>query len=108
MEKRHLFLLIAPMFAVLLDAGVTLTGQPATYWAGNYHTVHELSPDIHRILAVGPTTFFGFVVLWLSAIAVLLILMPRTLSLALSSAVTIRHRPPRSSPTLFASQVVRF
>jgi hypothetical protein len=91
MDARHLYLLMAPAFACLLDAAVTLNGQPPEYWAGNYDAVHELSPDVRTILTVGPTVFYSFVAIWLLAMAASIVLLPKTTALALASAITIGH-----------------
>jgi hypothetical protein len=89
--KFQLFLFAAPAFMALVDAALTLNGQSADYWNGNYQAVDELSPDFHRLLAAAPAAFCGGVVAWLSILAALLFLLPRFFALALAAAATIGH-----------------
>ncbi len=90
--RRRLFgLCLAPAATASLDAALTLRGQSAEYWAGNYTRVNELSPTFHHLLAYHPLAFVVGFLGWVLIFATMILLLPRTLALAMSLAVTIGH-----------------
>ena len=89
---RRLFGLCLPSAAAAsLDAVLTLRGQSAEYWAGNYARVNELSPTFHHLLAYHPLAFVAGILAWLLIFGTIILLLPRMLALAMSLAVTIGH-----------------
>jgi hypothetical protein len=89
---RRLFgLCLSPAAAATLDAALTLRGQSAEYWAGNYAGVNELSPTFHHLLAYHPLAFVAGFLAWLLIFGTMILLLPRMLALAISLAVTIGH-----------------
>ncbi len=90
--RRRLFgLCLPPAAAASLDAVLTLRGQSAEYWAGNYAWVNELSPSFHHWLSFHPLVFAVGFLGWVLVFAALILLLPRTLALATSLAVTVGH-----------------
>jgi hypothetical protein len=90
--RRRLFgLCLPPAATASLDAALTLRGQSAEYWAGNYARVNELSPTFHHLLAYHPVAFVAGFLGWVFIFATMILLLPRTLALAMSLAVTIGH-----------------
>jgi hypothetical protein len=90
--RRRLFgLCLPPATAASLDAALTLRGQSAEYWAGNYAQVNELSPTFHHLLAYHPLAFVAGFLGWMFIFAAMILLLPRTLALAMSLAVSIGH-----------------
>jgi hypothetical protein len=47
------------------DVVLTLVGQPAAYWAGNYGSVVEFNPIAYQFLAAGPVWCLLAAVVWL-------------------------------------------
>jgi hypothetical protein len=88
---RHLRFLPTPAAACLLDYALTLHGQPAAYWRGDTTAVNELSPDVRRLLEIGLAASVAGFVIWVGAIAGLLVLLPRPVALFLALVVTIGH-----------------
>lgn len=91
MYLRHLVLLIPVFLMLFLDATLTLSGQPEAYWLGDSSQVNEGSPDFKALLAIDPLAFVLGAVGWLGIVALLLILLPRSLAFSVSAIVTIGH-----------------
>jgi hypothetical protein len=90
--RRTLFgLCLPPAAAASLDAALTLRGQSAEYWAGKYARVNELSPTFHHLLAYHPLAFVAGFLGWALIFTTVILLLPRTLALAMSLAVTLGH-----------------
>src|SRR5262245_14755898 len=62
--------LLAPATGLcVVDAALTLRGQPEEYWAGDYSAAIEGNPFIHPLLAKGPHVFVGSVAGWIVLLA---------------------------------------
>src|SRR5262245_25095332 len=67
------FWLIGPAVAVLaIDVALTLGGQSAGYWAGNFHEAVEGNPLAFPLLARGPWVFAAVAAAW--GVALVLVL----------------------------------
>lgn len=84
-------LCLPPLILVLLDAVLTLYGQPPRYWQGDYRYVHELSPIFRQLLHIGPGAFLAGTLVWIIAFNALIMLLPDTLALAVSLALVLGH-----------------
>lgn len=84
-------LCLPPLALALVDGTLTLVGQSAAYWAGQYSDVNEMSPTFHHLLAVHPLAFAGGFALWAAAFVGLILLLPETLALLVAIAVTFGH-----------------
>ena len=74
-----------------LDTVATLAGQSAAYWAGDYARVNEASPTFNHLLQLHPAAFVGGGLTWVALVAAILLLLPDTLALVVSIAVTTGH-----------------
>ena len=89
--RRLLGLCLPPALLALFDAALTLFGQSAAYWAGNYAQVNEQSPTFHQLLATHPLAFTAGLVAWVLVFSGLILLLPQTLAMTASIAVAIGH-----------------
>jgi hypothetical protein len=96
--RRRLFgLCLVPVLLAALDGWVTLQGQPKEYWAGNHLQVIEGSPTFHKLLTHGPIAYISGLSGWVLAFVGMILLMPQTLALAVSIAITLGHAIGASS-----------
>ncbi len=91
MKSRLYGLCLAPVLFSCLDGTVTLVGQSAAYWGGNYAQVNEASPTFHHLLAIHPLAFLAGLMVWMSVFIGIILLLPDTLALIVSIAVTFGH-----------------
>lgn len=80
-----------PFLLSVCDGAVTLWGQSAEYWRGNYAAVNEISPTFHQLLRLHPVAFGIGVMVWAAVFVGILLLLPDTLALIVSIAVTFGH-----------------
>lgn len=90
-SRRLWGLCLPPAAAACLDAALTLVGQSAEYWAGDYASVNEISPTFQHLLAYHPLAFLVGFLGWMLVFVAMILLLPRTLALATSLAVTVGH-----------------
>ncbi len=91
MTRRLIGLCLAPVLFCLLDATLTLGGQSAAYWGGNYSAVNEASPTFHHLLRVHPLAYVAGIAVWMAVFVGFLLLVPDTLALIGSIVVTFGH-----------------
>jgi hypothetical protein len=91
LRRRLLGLCLLPTLLACLDSALTLGGQSAAYWAGNYSRVNEASPTFHQLLAYHPLAYFAGQAGWILVFTLMILLMPQTLALMTSIAVTLGH-----------------
>lgn len=91
MKRRLWGLCIPPILLCLLDTILTLLGQSREYWAGHYSNVNEGSPTFNHLLSVSPLAYIGGIALWIVVFVGLILLLPDTLALITSIAVTFGH-----------------
>jgi hypothetical protein len=94
---RFVGLCLPPILFSLLDALLTLMGQSAQYWAGDYARVNEVSPTFNALLAIHPLAFLAGSAVWLGVVVGFLLLVPETLALIVSIAVVFGHTVGASS-----------
>jgi hypothetical protein len=90
-RQRLLGLCLPPAALATLDGALTLAGQSGRYWAGNYGQVNELSPTFHQLLSYHPLAFTAGWLAWVLVFCSMILLMPQTLALTTSIAVTLGH-----------------
>lgn len=90
-QQRLLGLCVPPAALAFLDGALTLAGQTAEYWAGNYRRVNEVSPTFHHLLSYHPLAFAAGLLAWVLVFCGMILLMPQTLALTTSIAVTVGH-----------------
>ena len=89
--NRLLGLCLPPLLFCLLDASVTLLGQSAAYWAGDYLRVNEGSPTFNHLLQIHPLVYVAGIVVWIAIFVGIILLSPDILALIFSIAVTFGH-----------------
>jgi len=89
--RRLLGLCLPPLLAWGLDVTLTLVGQSADYWAGNYAAVNEASPTFNQLLQIHPMAFVLGDLVWAAVFVGIILLLPDTLALIISIAVTFGH-----------------
>ena len=90
-KQRLLGLCLAPVLLCVLDNTLTLVGQSSQYWAGNYGCVNEGSPTFCQLLQIHPAAFIAGGAIWIMVFVGGILLLPGTLALILSIAVTFGH-----------------
>lgn len=90
-RQRFLGLCLPPLAFTVLDGLLTLAGQSAEYWGGAYTRVNEASPTFHHLLAAHPLAFAGGLLSWMAVFVGIILLLPDTLALVVSIAVTLGH-----------------
>jgi hypothetical protein len=73
MKNKLLWLLLA---VIAFDFGVTLVGQPSSYWS-NAHTAREANPLFAWFMVRGITWYFFLIVTYMVSVSVLLRVLPR-------------------------------
>jgi hypothetical protein len=89
--KRNIGLCGPPLLLSLVDWTVTLLGQPAEYWAGDYTQANERSPTFFNLLVSHPAAFAAGFFLWIGVFVALIVLLPKTPAMMLSLAVAFAH-----------------
>jgi hypothetical protein len=90
-RQRFLGLGLPPLLFAVLDSSLTLAGQSAEYWSGRYERVNEMSPTFQQLLAIHPLAFVGGELVWVAVFLGIILLLPDTLALMASIAVTFGH-----------------
>jgi len=90
-RHRLLGLCLPPLVFVALDNGLTLLGQSAKYWAGNYRSANEVSPTFNYLLQIHPAAFVMGSLVWAALIVAVILLLPDFLALITSIVVTFGH-----------------
>ena len=91
MRWHHLILAIAPAFACVIDASLTLHGQSADYWAGDTTVVNEMSPEPRKLLMISPWLFMLVVAGWIGANGFFVVCTRRLPATVFACTVTIAH-----------------
>ena len=64
--RNHARMCCGPVVACLCDLTVTLTGQSAEYWSGNWAAVTEGKPIPHWLLTQHPLALCGGIAVWIA------------------------------------------
>lgn len=104
MRWHQLILIVAPAFACLVDASLTLYGQSADYWSGDTTSVNELSPEPRRLLAISPWLFAVVVLGWIAANGFLVVCTRRPMATIFASVITLAHVSGAATWILWSSQ----
>ena len=75
-RRRFLGLCLLPILLTCLDNGLTLSGQPKEYWAGNYAKAVEGNQWHFRLLAYHPLALVAEEVASMLVFVGLILLMP--------------------------------
>lgn len=91
MINRRFGLCAAPILLFLVDISLTLWGQPADYWAGNYAAAIEGSPEVRRVMQIHPALLFAMIAVWMGVIVLLVQSLPRLPAELFSVSTVIAH-----------------
>ena len=69
----HVRFLVPAVLCYAADIGVTLAGQPAEYWAGDYAAVHEINPLARALLKTHPMLFLAAATAWAAVFTILIV-----------------------------------
>jgi hypothetical protein len=70
---------------------MTLHGQPAEYWAGDYSQTNEASPVFCKLFQVHPAAALAGEGLWAGIILVWVVLLPEVLATIAAIAIVFGH-----------------
>jgi hypothetical protein len=101
MRNRLFGLCLPPLLLSLFDGIITLIGQPAEYWAGNYSLAQEGNPTFYGLMIISPWAAVALFVIWIGLYVGLILLLPDTLALIVSIAVTFWHTVGAATWLLF-------
>ena len=83
--KSRLWLCLPIIVTDLMDATVTLLGQPPDYWKGSYNLVSEFNPIARWFMFIHPLGAVIYILLDIAAISFLIVVLPLMLSKVLSA-----------------------
>jgi hypothetical protein len=89
--RRFLGLCVPFLLVMAVDGCVTLAGQPAEYWAGDYGRVNEGSVTFRDLLLAHPAAFVAGLAANGAIVSLLILLLPRLLALMTALTATIGH-----------------
>ena len=100
-RRRFLGLCLLPILLTCLDNGLTLSGQPKEYWAGNYAKAVEGNPWHYKLLAYHPLALVAEEAASMLVFVGMILLMPQTLALTISIAATLGYMVGASTWLLY-------
>jgi hypothetical protein len=87
MKNKLLWLLLA---VIAFDFGVTLVGQPSSYWS-NAHTAREANPLFAWFMVRGITWYAFLIVTYMAGVGVLLKVLPRQSAIVTGLVFLLSH-----------------
>jgi hypothetical protein len=79
------------LLAFAFDVGMTMHGQPAEYWAGDYSLTNEASPVFRKLFQIHPAAAAAGEGVWLSIIFLGIVLLPESLATIMTIAIVFGH-----------------
>jgi hypothetical protein len=89
--SRRLWLLVPALGMFAADVILTLTGQPASYWDGDYSTALEANPFAYPLLTRSPWLFAALAVVWMAILSCVILLWCHPVSGWLAIGLTVAH-----------------
>lgn len=74
-----------------LDITLTLRGQPAAYWNGDFSQAIEGSPEVRRVMQIHPMLLYAMIIAWICVIAGLVFILPKALAEWFALTVLLGH-----------------
>jgi hypothetical protein len=90
-RKNRFWLCFPPVVLCLLDGGVTLLGQPAQYWAGDYSCANEFNPIFAPILQWHPLAFVAGGTLYMVGFSLVILYFPVKVAVCASFGFSLGH-----------------
>ena len=91
MKSPRYWLCLPPVVLVLIDHLLTVFHQPAEYWQGDRGHTFEQNDIVNLAMNAHPMLFLLIPLVWMSLFTLLIVKLPRTLSVWLACAITIGH-----------------
>jgi hypothetical protein len=91
MRLQRLWLWLPTVVLSAADGFMTLAGQPAAYWEGDFAIVDELNPLAAWFLSLHPLAFAASGVPYLLLVAALIVRLPRPWSAAVAVVIAATH-----------------
>ncbi len=91
MRRGHAWLCVGPVAFCLLDGAVTLGGQPAAYWRGQFAAAVEHNPVGWWLLRGHPALYGAALLAWVALFAGLILLLPGRWARGVSLVVLFGH-----------------
>jgi hypothetical protein len=91
MDRGRLWLLAPAAVLYLADVTLTITGQPAAWWAGDHAEPLEANPLARAVLRFGPRWFLLAAGLWLAVFAPLILFWRHPASAWLAVLLAVGH-----------------
>ena len=107
-RRRFIGLCLLPVLMTCLDDGLTMSHQPASYWAGDYSKASEANPWFHRLMAYHPAAFVSWEAASVLIFVGMILLMPQTLALTISIAYTLGYLVGASTWLLYGGHHTMF
>src|SRR5262249_58188235 len=89
MRRKKLWLCLPLTAMALLDLGLTLRGQPASYWEGSFTDTREGNPVVDAVLRVHPLAVVAAAVVYVLGFTGLILLLPRPVAQTIAVAVAL-------------------
>jgi hypothetical protein len=89
--RSRLWLVVPVALLCAADAGLTLAGQSAAYWAGDYAAAVEANPFARPFLVQSPWLFIGLAAAWLVVVAAIVLAWRHPLAVWLAVLVAAAH-----------------
>ena len=91
LNSKKLWLCLPFFLVFLCDASITLYGQPAAYWEGNYALANEVFPAFNWALQQHPMVFVAQSLGWVVVFSLLILVLPNFLSEVTTFALVQGH-----------------
>jgi hypothetical protein len=88
---RRLWLCLPPVAFALIDYVVTMRGQPAHYWTGDYDAAQEENPLVRWCMTTHPSMLHGLTFVWLASFSAVILKTPRAFARFVSLAIAFSH-----------------
>jgi hypothetical protein len=89
--KRRCWILLPALVLYCLDISLTLIGQPADYWAGDWAKTSEINPIAYPLLAAGAICFAVAAVLWAAAFSTFILLARLSIARIVAYVIAFGH-----------------
>jgi hypothetical protein len=89
--RSRVWLCVGPLLFCLLDGAVTLHGQPAAYWAGQYDQAVEWNPLVRWFMVRHPLLLLAGACGWVLLFSSLILLLPDNTARVVAFLVQLDH-----------------